>query len=92
MVFEWDPSKALENLRKHEVTFNEAVSVFGDVYGITACDPDHSADEQRYVTVGASNRGRLLIVAHVDRRERIRIISARKLTRSERMDYEETLR
>jgi hypothetical protein len=51
------------NLRKHKITFNEAATVFGDDYGITVSDPDHSADEQRYITIGLSNRGRLLIVA-----------------------------
>jgi hypothetical protein len=63
MEFEWDPSKAAVNLRKHKITFNEAATVFGDDYGITVSDPDHSADEQRYITIGLSNRGRLLIVA-----------------------------
>ena len=52
MEFEWDPSKAAENLHQHEVSFNEAATVFGDFLGATASDPDHSADEQRYITVG----------------------------------------
>jgi len=90
MEFEWDPSKAAGNVRKHKVAFNEAATVFGDLNGITASDPDHSADEQRYITVGWSNRGRLLMVAHAERHERIRIISARPLTKSERRAYEET--
>jgi uncharacterized DUF497 family protein len=90
MEFEWDPSKAAENVRKHKVSFNEAATVFGDFLGTTASDPDHSAGEHRYITVGLSNRGRLLMVAHVERRERIRIISARTLTRSEKRAYEET--
>lgn len=92
MEFEWDPNKAAENLRQHKVTFDEAATVFGDFLGITAPDPDHSADEHRYITIGLSTRGRLLMVAHVDRHERIRIISARKLTRGERRAYEETAR
>jgi len=90
VVFEWDPTKADENLRKHKVSFNEATSVFGDFLGTTVSDPDHSLDEHRYITVGLSNRGRLLMVAHAERHERIRIISARKLTPNERRVYEET--
>ncbi|SPE31591.1 conserved hypothetical protein [Candidatus Sulfopaludibacter sp. SbA6] len=90
MEFEWDPGKAAENLRKHKVSFDEAVTVFGDFLGTTASDPDHSAGEHRYITVGLSDWGRLLMVAHAERRQRIRIISARTLTRSERRDYEET--
>jgi uncharacterized DUF497 family protein len=92
MEFEWDPSKADLNLRKHRVSFKEAATVFGDSLGTTVSDPDHSVGEHRYITVGLSNRGRLLIVAHAERGERIRIISARKLTRSEKRAYEETQR
>ena len=69
-----------------------AATVFGDFLGTTASDPDHSGDEYRYITIGSSNRGRLLLVAHAERHERIRIISARKLTRNERRAYEETQR
>ncbi len=90
MEFEWHPSKAAENLRKHRVSFHEAATVFGDFLGTTAADPDHSVDEHRYITVGLSNRGRLLMVAHAERGDRIRIISARTLTQSERSAYEET--
>jgi hypothetical protein len=90
MEFEWDPGKAGENLRKHKVSFDEASTVFGDHFSVTASDPDHSADEHRYITVGMSNEGRVLMVAHTERRERIRIISARKLTRTEKRAYEET--
>ena len=93
MEFEWDPGKAARNLRKHNVSFNEAATVFGDLLGTTVSDPDHSAGERRYITVGLSNRGRLLIVAYTERgRERIRIISARTLTRIEKLAYEETQR
>jgi uncharacterized DUF497 family protein len=90
VVFEWDTRKAAENIGKHNVSFNEATTVFGDFFGATASDPDHSVEENRYITVGLSNRGRLLMVAHTERRERIRIISARTLTRSEKRAYEET--
>jgi uncharacterized DUF497 family protein len=88
--FEWDPLKAVENVREHRVSFNEAATVFGDFLGTTVADPDHSVDERRYITVGLSSQGRLLMVAHADRGERVRIISARRLTSSERRAYEET--
>ena len=89
MTFEWDPSKAAQNRRKHGVSFHEAATVFGDPLALTYQDPDHSVQEQRFITVGTSNTGRLLIVAHADRSERIRIISARKTTRRERTHYEQ---
>jgi uncharacterized DUF497 family protein len=92
MEFEWDPNKAAENLRKHQVSFTEAATVLGDFLGTTVPDPDHSGDELRYITVGSSNRGRLPMVAHAERQQRIRIVSARKLTRNERRVYEETQR
>ena len=87
--FEWDPGKARLNRRKHRVSFEEAATVFGDSLAVTYPDPDHSQSEQRFITVGISNTGRVLIVAHVDRRENIRIISARKTTQRERKQYEE---
>ena len=87
--FEWDPKKAAKNLRRHRVSFNEAATVFGDSLGTTVPDPDHSLAEDRYITVGMSSRGRLVIVAHTERGERIRIISARGLTRAEKKAYEE---
>ena len=89
MDFEWDPNKAEINLRKHGVSFAEAGTVFGDELAITVPDPDHSDDENRYITVGWSNRRRLLIVSHTDRGDKIRIISARELTPRERKTYEE---
>lgn len=88
MEFEWDSRKAARNLRKHKVSFIEAVTVFGDFLGTTAADPAHSAEEDRYITVGLSNSGRLLLVAHTERSERIRIISARTLTAKEKRAYE----
>jgi uncharacterized protein len=90
--FEWHPEKAVENLRKHDVSFTEAATVFGDSLAATVPDPDHSHIESRYITIGMSNRRRLLMVAHADRLERTRIISARKLTHNERRAYEETRR
>ncbi len=89
MDFEWDPRKAETNLRKHGVPFTEAGTVSGDDLAITVPDPDHSDDENRYITIGWSNRRRLLMVAHTDRDDRIRIISARELTKVERKEYEE---
>jgi uncharacterized protein len=88
--FEWDGEKAARNLRKHRVSFDGAATVFGDVLSATAADPAHSAGEHRYITVGLSSQGRLLMVAHADRGGRIHIISARTLTASERIAYEET--
>jgi len=87
--FEWDPGKARSNRRKHRVSFQEAATVFGDPLAITFPDPDHSLSEQRFITVGMSTAGRVLLVAHVDRNDSIRIISARKITQRERKQYEE---
>jgi uncharacterized protein len=89
MEFEWDPKKAAANLRKHGVSFYEAATIMNDSLSITFPDPDHSKGEERYITIGTSSQQRLLMVAHTDRGYRIRIISARELTRSEREAYEE---
>jgi uncharacterized DUF497 family protein len=90
--FEWDPSKADENLRKHRVAFRDAATIFRDPLGITIFDPYHSKEEDRYITIGKSLGGRLLIVAHTDRGDRIRIISARDLTSAERKAYENEIK
>jgi uncharacterized DUF497 family protein len=87
--FEWDPEKADENLKKHGVEFVEATTVFADPLSITVRDPDHSKTEDRWLIVGYSNRFRPLIISHIDRSRRVRIISARQLTPAERKDYEE---
>lgn len=89
MDFEWDPSKAAENLKKHGVSFDEAATVFGDRLALTFDDPDHSGSEPRLITFGLSLQQRLLMVAHTPREPRIRIISARLMTRRERKIYEE---
>ena len=89
MRFEWDSSKAAENLARHGVSFEEAATVFRDVLSATGADPDHSFDEDRFVTFGVSTAGRLLAIAHTDRDDTIRIISARPATPSERVIYEE---
>lgn len=88
LQFEWDPKKAQSNLEKHKVTFEEAATVFGDTLSQTAFDPDHSHNEERYLTMGTSSQGRLLIVSHTDRAERIRVISARTATKREQRIYE----
>jgi hypothetical protein len=89
MDFEWDPQKAASNPKKHKVSFAEAVTVFGDRLSITVPDPDHSVGEDRQITIGMSDRSRSLMVAYLERGERIRIMSARSLTKAERKAYEE---
>ena len=84
--FEWDSNKATQNLRKHGVTFEEAATVFRDDLSITVPDPDHSMEEERFITVGLSSLQRLLMIAHAERGEFCRIISARELTSRERED------
>ncbi|MCX5856111.1 MAG: BrnT family toxin [Deltaproteobacteria bacterium] len=89
MKFEWDPKKAKSNLRKHKVSFEEASTAMKDSMSATGADPDHSTTEDRYITFGISERGRLLVVAHTDEGEAIRIISARVANKGERKIYEE---
>jgi hypothetical protein len=89
--FEWDPRKAASNLRRHRVSFEEAVGVFADPLARIFEDEDHSVAEQREIIIGHSARERLLLVAFSQRAVTIRIISARKATRHERKDYEEGL-
>ncbi len=89
MEFEWNPDKAALNLRKHNVSFQEAVTVFDDSLSVTFPDPDHSIGESRYVIIGMSRLNQLLVVSHTDRENHTRIINARKATRQERRFYEE---
>ena len=89
MDFEWDPQKATINNRKHGVTFLEAATVFDDPLDITVADPNHSEQEDRFIVVGQSHQRRFLIVSFADQGDRLRIISARELTRAERRTYEE---
>jgi hypothetical protein len=89
MEFEWEPKKAAVNIRKHNVTFQEAATVFGDPLAVTFEDPDHSVDENRQITFGLSLQKRFLIVSHTERRGRTRIINARLMNRNERKIYEE---
>lgn len=89
MEFEWNPDKAALNLEKHGISFEEAETVFNDSLSVTFPDPDHSIGESRYVIIGISRFSELLVVAHTDRGEKVRIISARKATRQEKRFYEE---
>lgn len=88
MRFDWDKQKATGNLVKHKVSFEEAATVFNDPLSDTFDDPDHSDDEQRFLIIGHSKQGRLLIISHTDDGETVRIISAREPTRTEREAYE----
>ncbi len=89
MRFDWDPRKAAANLRKHSVSFEEASTVFADDYSLTGTDPDHSVGEERLITFGVSQSGRILVVSHTEQGDTIRIFSARRATRAERRLYEE---
>ena len=89
MEYEWDPQKAEANKRKHGISFHEAATVFGDPLAITFTDPDHSIDEYRYLTFALSKFDRFLVVSHADKGDKVRIISARLMTRQERRIYEE---
>jgi hypothetical protein len=89
MRFEWDPEKARSNLRKHKVSFEEAATALRDPMAATGCDPDYSVGEERFVTFGVSEGGRLLVVAHTEENDILRIISARVASKGERKIYEE---
>ncbi|MBU1487311.1 BrnT family toxin [bacterium] len=89
MKIEWDPKKAMSNLQKHKVSFEEAATAVSDLMATTGADPDHSMTEDRYITFGVSIRGRLLVVSHTEKDETIRIISARLSSKGERKLYEE---
>jgi uncharacterized protein len=89
VTFEWDESKARRNLQKHGVSFEEAVTVFADWRSTTIADPDHSVGELRFLILGTSAEGQVLVVSHTERGENIRIISARPATARERRKYAE---
>ncbi len=89
MKFVWDQKKARSNLRKHGVSFEEAATALHDVLSVTGYDPEHSTDEDRFITFGKSNKNRLLVVSHTEEQDIIRIISCRLATVSERKVYEE---
>ena len=90
MEFEWDPAKAERNLREHGVSFRDAATIFRDPLSMTIGDPDHSESEARFIDVGTSHRGDLLVISYTERKNKIRLISARPATRAERKSYEET--
>jgi uncharacterized protein len=87
---EWDPQKAAANAKKHGIEFSEAMTVFADPLELTIADPDHSEAEQRFLSIGLSTVGRLLVVAYTEREGRTRIINAREASSSERKQYEST--
>jgi len=87
--FEWDPEKATRNRRKHGVSFREAATAFGDPLSTTIPDPDHSEQEDRFILLGMTYRGRLVVVVHTERGDGVRLISARLATRREREHHEE---
>lgn len=87
--FDWDEAKAIANLQKHKVSFEEAKTVFGDPFALTITDPDHSIEEFRFLNLGESSTGKFLIVSYTQRNRQIRIISCRKATVAERKMYEE---
>jgi uncharacterized protein len=89
MKFEWNQEKAASNLSKHGVSFEEAQTVFDDPLYVDFYDPDHSDDEERYIIIGKSMQGRLLLVSYTERGNVTRLISAREVTRAERKAYEE---
>ena len=90
LEFEWNPAKAELNLKEHGISFDEATTVFRDTLSITISDPDHSDSEDRFIDIGMSHRMQLLVVSYTERKDKIRIISARRATRAERKNYEET--
>jgi uncharacterized DUF497 family protein len=89
MTFEWDSRKAAANLKKHHVAFADAATVFLDPLAMTFPDPDHSSDERREITIGCTLKGYVVFVSHCELGEQIRIIGARRATRTEREQYEE---
>ena len=91
MGFTWDPAKAKRNLAKHGVSFDDATTVFEDDFFLVFADPDHSTDERRFIIMGQSKSGGLLVVAYTERSDTIRIISAREATRQERRTYAEEI-
>jgi uncharacterized DUF497 family protein len=91
VIYEWDPNKADENLRKHKVSFDEATSTFTDPFALTFDDPDHSLEERRHITIGTSSKLRIVFVSHADRGDdHVRIISARRATPTETYAYQES--
>ena len=92
LTLEWDANKARANLARHTVSFQEATTVFGDPVSLTIPDPAHSQAESRFIVLGRSHQGRLLVVVHTERGDNVRIISVRPASRRERKYYEEAIR
>ena len=92
MEFEWNTEKANRNQRKHGVSFSEALTVFQDSLSLTYPDIDHSVDEDRFLIIGLSSSGNVLVISHTFRNDVVRIISARKATKKERSFYENEAR
>jgi uncharacterized DUF497 family protein len=86
--FEWNEKKAKINIQKHGIDFEEAMSIFQDESSLTMQDATHSMNEERFIDIGISSKGRILVVAYTERGEKIRIISCRKATPVERKAYE----
>jgi uncharacterized DUF497 family protein len=89
LLFEWDEEKAQSNWSRHKVSFAEGATIFHDLFVATMPDPDHSEDEERYISIGRSVKGRLLVIVHTERGDKTRLISCRKATPAERRSYEE---
>ena len=89
LTFEWDEEKAVKNLKNHRISFEEAKTVFNDPLSITVADPDHSIDEDRYIDIGMSSQGHLLVVVYTERGQNIRLISSRRATKREQRAYEQ---
>ena len=90
LKFEWDKRKAVLNIKKHGVSFENAATAFGDPLSVTIHDPKHSYDEDRFLLLGKTQDKKLVVVAHTDRKDTIRLINARPATRQERVDYEKS--
>ena len=88
MPYDWDPGKAISNFNKHGVSFEEAITVLGDPLALTILDPDHSIDEERWLTTGLSAQRRIVAVWHTNRGGSVRLIGARLATPQERRSYE----
>ena len=92
LLFEWDPSKARKNIETHGISFDEASTAFKNTLSLTIHDPLHSDEEDRFILIGNSYRNRLLVVVHTERGNKIRIISARRATKKEKKQYEESIK
>ena len=88
MKFSWNPAKDQQNISKHGISFQEATTAFGDPLAGTIPDPDHSVGEQRFLTIGRTSNGRLIVVSHMEDNDSVRIINARDTTAHERKTYE----